>query len=275
MCGRYGLVSNPEKMRRIFKANPTGELLEKWKGSYNISPGMLCPVITSENRHDIQLFSWGFKVSYSPKIFLINARAEGSNNIDNAPNFKGGAGIIQTRTFMRSIREFRCLIPADYFFEGPIDKKLSEPYLCFVREKKPFAFAGIYNSFQDKEGKTISTFAIITTWPNELMQKIGHHRTPVILPENKYDKWLKQTTQLTEITQMLQPMDSRYMNAFRVSDKIKNAGNNTREFIEPIGPRILNESTDYVYQRVRPSKKEEREGLGRRSVWAERPKTED
>jgi putative SOS response-associated peptidase YedK len=47
----------------------------------------------------------------------------------------------------------------------------------------------MYEEWNDREGKWLHTFTILTTTPNSLIAEI-HNRTPVILDEKDYAVWL-------------------------------------------------------------------------------------
>ena len=177
MCGRYILVQKLELIEKRFNVTaPAGSV---WKPSYNISPGQLAPVITSENPGELQLYRFGMTPFWAKKaMYLINARAEGDHNKEDDPGYKGAKGIITKPAFRKPIRSQRCLIIADAFIEGTVKEKLSKPFVVYLKiNVRPFAFAGIWDEWTDRETGEISRgFSIITTTANELLQKLPHHR---------------------------------------------------------------------------------------------------
>jgi putative SOS response-associated peptidase YedK len=259
MCGRYILVQTAEFLERRFNVSvpDTVQILP----SYNISPGRYAPVITNEKPREIQLYRFGLTPFWSAKANLfINARAEGDYNSDNDPRFTGAKGIISKPAFRKPIRSQRCLIPADAFIEGPEKEKLSKPYLVYLRNKvRPFAFAGIWDHWTNLEtSEIISSFAIITTVANELLQKIPHHRSPVILHRDNEIKWLSNDISLAEVTSMLNPYPGELMNAFPISPAIKSPYADGPELINPVGDRLVAEYDPNFNSDVRV------EGMGRR-----------
>ena len=111
---------------------------------------------------------------------------------------------------------------------------------------KPFAFAGIWEDWVNKEtGEVVRSFAIITSVTNSLLQKIGHHRSPVILNPEQESQWLNPDLPLAEVTAMLRPFDARLMNAYPISPAIKTPGANGITLLQPIGQRIEKE---YEYE---------------------------
>ncbi|MBK7762347.1 MAG: SOS response-associated peptidase [Bacteroidetes bacterium] len=248
MCGRYVQVSKLEIVEKRF--NVTAETPELFTPNFNIGAGTQAMVITCEEPRKIQWFQFGYSPPWAKKqMYLLNARAEGDANKENQLHFTGGLGILQKPAFREAIRHKRCLVIADCFYEGSKEDGLNKPYVVYVRERKPIAFAGLYSTWQNHEtGEIKNTFAIITTWPNELMHKIGHHRSPVILPQSAESIWLKQDAPLSYITPLLHPYPSQYLNAYPVSSAVKNLKNNDKGLVQPIGERIYPE-TDWLLKK--------------------------
>jgi len=242
MCGRYILVQKIEEIEKRFNVKAP-ELFE-YRPSYNISPGQFAPVITNENPQELNLLQFGMTPFWAKKpMYFFNARAEGDHNKDNDPGYNGAKGIIKKPAFRKAIRSQRCLVPADAFIEGTTKEKLSKPFLVYLRNKeRPFAFAGIWDTWVNKEtGEILKSFSIITIVANELLQKLPHHRSPVILPRKAEKSWLKGDLPLTDITKLLQPFPSDRMNAYPISDSIKNPRAEGKELIKPTGQRLVAE----------------------------------
>ena len=242
MCGRYVLVQKTEVLERRFNVTVAADF--DFQPSYNISPGKKAPVITSQNPRQLQLFRFGLTPFWARKpMFLFNARAEGNRNKENDPDFKGAKDIINKPAFRKPIRSQRCLIPADAFIEGTTNEGLSKPFLVYLTEKqRPFSFAGLYDVWINPDtGEEVKSFAIITTTANELMKKIPHHRSPVILFPSQEQQWLNNKTPLSDVTAMLKPYPSDLMNAYPVSPEIKNPRNDHAGLIQPRGQRLQDE----------------------------------
>lgn len=241
MCGRYVQVSKIEVVEKRF--NVVADQPQLFTPDYNTGHGSTGRVITCEAPHKIQFFQFGFSPTWAKKqMYLINARAEGDHNKDDNPKYSGGVGILQKPAFREAIRHKRCLIIADCFYEGSKLEGLNKPYLVYVRERRPFAFAGIYNKWVNHEtGEWINTFAIITTVANELMLKIGHHRSPVILHQSQESTWLDADAPLSYITPFLHPYPAALLNAYPVSSNVKNIKINDPSLVQPVGERIYSE----------------------------------
>jgi putative SOS response-associated peptidase YedK len=90
----------------------------------------------------------------------------------------------------------RCLVIADGFYEWQwLDKKgtKKQKYLLTHKESEPFAFAGLYSNWLDKNtGEIRNTYTIVTTEANALMAEIHNNkkRMPVILKPEREKDWL-------------------------------------------------------------------------------------
>jgi len=154
--------------------------------------------------------------------------------------------------FRKSIRSQRCLVIADAFVEGTTAKKLSEPFLVYKSsQKRPFAMAGIWDEWVDKNtGEITKSFAIITTAPTPLMQLIPHHRSPLVLAQEDEKKWIDKELPLTEVTDLLEPFDDTGFNAYPISTDIKSGRSKEIENLKPTGDRLRKEYEYVFYQEL-------------------------
>jgi putative SOS response-associated peptidase YedK len=243
MCGRYVVVQKWEELEKAFNAVSLA-ITEPYVANYNTAPGSYAPVIIlKDGKTSLVNMQFGMTPFWAKKkMYLFNARAEGDANENDDINYTGGKGIISKPAFRKPIREQRCLVIANAFMEGPKIEKLSKPFLCFLRNRESFCMAGVYDTYVDQQtGEITQSFAIITTVANGLMQKIGHHRCPVILEQADEMQWL-QSTNLAEVTALLKPYPESLMNAYPIDAAIKNQKNNGPEFLKPIGSTVLKET---------------------------------
>ena len=151
---------------------------------------------------------------------LINARGE---TIAEKPSFRG------------SYRHKRCLILADGFYEWKTfgQKKAKTPYFIHMKDRQPFAMAGLWDSWESPDGSSLKTCTIITTTPNELMEMI-HDRMPVILQPRDYAKWLDTAPQTPESLQpLVKPFPADAMSAYPVSTLVNKPANDTPDLVVP------------------------------------------
>lgn len=252
MCGRYVVISKLKAIEKRFRTKPVAEGL--FEANPNVSIGDFAPVIASSAPDQLQLFQFGMTPSWAKKpTYLFNARSEGDSNKDNDPKYHGAMGIINKPSFRQPIRQKRCLVVVDAFMEGSKEDRLNKPYLIYPRNgHRPMALAGIWDSWVNKEtGEILNSFAIITTVANELLQKIGHHRSPVILSEQHEQEWLDTDLPLGEVTSLLRPYPSEELNAYPISPRIKSPKIKDPFLLEPIGQRIYPEYDYEIYQELK------------------------
>lgn len=237
MCGRYVVISKISEIEARFNVKSVGPFAP----NYNIGPGSKAPVITNKEPDKLNFFQFGLTPFWAKKkMYFFNARAEGDQNKENDPNYTGGMGIAKKPAFRKAIRSQRCLVIADCFIEGTTKEKLDKPHVVHLgKGQRPFAMAGIWDEWVDKQtGEILQSFAIITTTPNDVLQKIPHHRSPVILPRELEEKWLDETLPLSDVTAMLNPWQGEGMNAYPISTEIKNPRNNNPDLLKPTGEPI-------------------------------------
>jgi putative SOS response-associated peptidase YedK len=191
--------------------------------SYNVAPGQNVAVLLKDDSRKLGVLKWGLIPHWSkdPAIGnrMINARAE---TIAEKPSFK------------HPLRRKRCLIVADGFYEWRKDGTQKTPMYIFLKNRKPFVFAGLWDVWTSPEGEKIASCTIITTEPNELMKKI-HHRMPVLLPRKDIDRWLDRSTQdEREVLPLLRPYPAKEMDAYEVSRLVNAPKNDTPACIERV-----------------------------------------
>lgn len=250
MCGRYVTVSKIKAVEKRF--NIEIQSPEKWQFNVNVGPGSLAPVITNDRPDIAQHFQFGFTPHWAKKpMYVFNARSEGDHNSENNPDYRGAKGIIQKPMFRKSIREKRCLVVADAFIEGPEREKLNKPYVVYLRNRRPFAFAGVWDEWVNEEtGEVLNSFAILTTVANPLLAAVGHHRSPVILHPEQESDWLSSDLPLPDVTAMLEPYSAAEMNAYPISPAIKNPRAHDVELLKPVGQRVYTEYDYEIYSEI-------------------------
>ncbi len=264
MCGRYVLVQKVEVLEKRFGVKAPPGL--QFEANVNIGIGDLAPVITDAAPTQLDLFTFGLTPFWAKKpMYLFNARSEGDRNAENDTRYTGGLDIINKPAFRKAIRSQRCLIPADAFIEGTTKEKLARPYLAFLTDREPpFAFAGIWDHWVDKEsGKTIRGFSIITTVTNSVLAQLPHHRSPVILLPEQERAWLDPELPLAEVLSMLRPYPADGMNAFPIDPAIRTPGSNNPAHLAAHGPAVrteveLRHSLELVLQGMGSSKRNAR-----------------
>ncbi len=221
MCGRFTLTVNPADLREAFEDYT---FPDKFAPRYNIAPSQPVLAIPNDDRHTADFFIWGLIPSWAkdPAIGsrLINARAE---TLAEKPSFRGG------------LKYKRSLILADGFYEWKAQAgvKSKLPYFIHRKDSKPFAFAGLWDSWQSPEGSQVKTCTIVTTEPNKLMSDI-HNRMPVILDPADYSGWIDPAPQTPDgLLPLLKPYPDYRMSAYPVSLRVNKPANDDAELIMP------------------------------------------
>jgi putative SOS response-associated peptidase YedK len=136
--------------------------------------------------------------------------------------------------FCDAMRFRRCLVPADAFYEWKKAGNLKQPYCFEVSCGQLFAFAGLWEAWNNPSGKALETCSILTTNPNAVTASV-HDRMPVILDPQHYEEWLDPSeTDVNLISQYLKPFDARLMNCFPVGSRVNRPANDDPECSAPI-----------------------------------------
>ena len=97
--------------------------------------------------------------------------------------------------------------------------------MATMLDGSPFAFAGLWEQWNETSNGPIETSSTITTDPNELLATV-HDRMPVILQPADYDRWLDPANQnIDELESLLVSYPSEEMSVEEVSTVINNARN--------------------------------------------------
>jgi putative SOS response-associated peptidase YedK len=195
---------------------------------YNIAPSQDVPVIVrNEKRNELRPMRWGLVPAWAPDPSMgqrmINARAE---TLLERPSFKQ---LVSTR---------RCLVPADGFYEWRREANRKVPMWFYLKNRKPFAFPGLWDCWVDRDsGSELYTFTIITTRANGLVRRI-HDRMPVIYDAAMARQWLDGPfgARAMALGLVLQPLPSERMQAHEVSPLVNSPENDSAECIESVSP---------------------------------------
>ncbi|MEI7604441.1 MAG: SOS response-associated peptidase [bacterium] len=217
MCGRFGFAPRKNLTSRYKIQIVTGDLI----ANYNTAPGMMAPVvIKAEEGNEIVQMKWGLQLGLQKpgsKLFApINAKSE---TIFEKPIFSHLLGN-------------RCLIPVIGFYEWKKNESKKQPYFIHLKEDDYFSLAGIYKTIKDEAGLNLSTFTILTTSANDIMQPI-HDRMPVILKKETEDLWLDNKAKV-EFDKVFQPFKSELMDIYPVSNRVNYPMVNDEELIKRV-----------------------------------------
>jgi len=195
--------------------------------NYNVAPTQkILAIINQDNENKLEKLHWGLVPFWANDISMgsrmINARAE---TVSQKPGFRN------------AFRKRRCVIPADGFYEWKGEKGHKQPYYITVPSGKPFAFAGLWETWVDKENDEESVYkscTIITTAASEPLSSI-HHRMPAILDPEFHEKWLNEKIQNPKNLEIILRDGLIYdMIYYSVSKSVNSVKNNDPNCIKPI-----------------------------------------
>jgi putative SOS response-associated peptidase YedK len=225
MCGRFALKALPEEVQALFGTIEG----EPFPPRYNIAPTQPIAVVREEHgRRELALVRWGLVPAFvqDPRRFalLINARSE---------------GIMDKNAYKNAMRYRRCLVPASGFYEWQKGKGTtrktgpSQPYWVRPTTGGLIAFAGLWETWSDRDGGEIDSGCIVTTAANATVAPI-HDRMPVVIAETDFAMWLKGDTE--DALALLTPAPKAALEAVPVSDRVNKADNDDPGLIEPVVP---------------------------------------
>jgi putative SOS response-associated peptidase YedK len=219
MCGRYTLATPKERLAEEFGfENSSVEL----PPSYNIAPTQgVAAVLEEGGQRRLEVLRWGLIPPWAddPQIGsrMINARSETAS---------------EKPSFRRAFRERRCLIPADGFYEWRRTNGAKQPYYIHMQDGRPFAFAGLWESWSKGGEGEVRTCTILTTGANAIVGEI-HERMPVIVAPDAYEIWLDSASEKDELRGLLAPFSEEEMEAYPVSRFVNSPSNNDPRCVEP------------------------------------------
>ncbi len=176
MCGRFTLSSSPEELARRFGLDAVPELSPR----YNIAPGqdVLAVRAQKDGRRGADSLHWGLVPPWAPDpsvgYRMINARVETATT---RPAFRD------------ALRERRCLVPADGFYEWADRGGFKQPYYISSAGAGPLGFAGLWERWRDPDGAPLESCTLLTTDAAPALTDL-HHRMPIVVAPDRYRDWL-------------------------------------------------------------------------------------
>jgi putative SOS response-associated peptidase YedK len=185
---------------------------------------------------ELAMLKWGLvpfwaKEGKSPGS-MINARAE---------------GIADKPAYREAMRKRRCLVPVSGFYEWMKVGAGKQPHYITSAGGEPLVFAGLWEWWRPKAEPgseadarpTLETFTVITTTPNEMMEKI-HDRMPVILDPADFDRWMDPAVEdPARVVDLLKPYPAELMVATPVSTRVNSPKNDDAECVRPLERETL------------------------------------
>jgi putative SOS response-associated peptidase YedK len=224
MCGRFTLTASVDQLIDRFDIEYFLEQ-EDFQPSYNIAPSQSVVAVINNGLHNkMGYLRWGLIPPWAKDMSIghkmINARSE---------------TLLEKPSFRTAYKKKRCLIIADSFYEWKrLDEKRKIPMRIKLKSEGLFAMAGLWESWQSPDGKSIFSCTVITTTPNKLVEGI-HDRMPVILRPEDERTWIDPSINDTRILEpLMAPLDEKFMEVYEVTSLVNSPKNNSIELIHRI-----------------------------------------
>jgi putative SOS response-associated peptidase YedK len=229
MCARFTLRQIADLPERFQAALPLGEAPPP---RFNVAPSTDVPIVVENaGTRQIELARWGLVPGWAKDASigqkLINARGE---TLADKPSFRN------------ALKSRRCLIPMDGFFEwravrDATGKTRKQPIFVHRRDDALFAVAGLYETWRDPAGQTLTSCTLVTTQPNALMTGI-HDRMPALLRPEDEAAWLAPTLP-DHWPALLAPYPDTWLAAYPVSTAVNRPGTELPTLLEPVGEPLV------------------------------------
>ena len=170
MCGRFSLtLADLAALAREWSADLDALLAERWRPRFNVAPGQAHPLLRQvAGRRRLELATFGLA---GPRGTLLpNARSETA---------------AERRSFATPLREGRCAVPVDGFYEWEGPASARRPSWFHRADGAPLLLAAV--AAPGPDGRL--GFSILTTAAVEPVVRL-HDRMPVILPPESVAPWL-------------------------------------------------------------------------------------
>jgi putative SOS response-associated peptidase YedK len=201
MCGRFTLRTPGERLAEDFELAETPEDLAP---RYNIAPGQAVAVVRPlDERRVLEHRRWGLVPAWardaSVGARMINARSESA---------------AEKPAFREAFRRRRCLVPADGFYEWKKGTAHSgaQPWFLEQADSKPFAIAGLFESWTPRDGEPLDTCTLLTCEAQVGLRAL-HPRMPVVLGRELWQDWLDpelcEPEQVSALLARTRPVDFR------------------------------------------------------------------
>lgn len=221
MCGRFLLVHETDDLEGFFAVDGLDEIEPR----FNIGPtqSVLGIVKTPDGQRHCDAFKWGlvprWVKDHRMDTQLINARVE---TVEEKPSFRA------------SFRDRRCLIPASGYYEWKGTGAGKQAYHIRSNENRLLAFAGLWESWQGRDGLVVESCTIITKPAHPDIESI-HGRMPLMVAPAHFDIWLDTTNSTPDtLHAVLDGGSAPDVQAIAVSNHVNRIHNDGPRCIAPV-----------------------------------------
>ncbi|MEB3020009.1 SOS response-associated peptidase [[Mycobacterium] crassicus] len=243
MCGRFAVTTDPALLAEQIDAINEVPATADPGPNYNVAPTDSIATVVSRHAEPgddptrrVRLMRWGLVPPWTKAgpdgtpvaggPLLINARAD---KVTTSPAYRAAA------------EHKRCLVPMDGFYEWRVDphepgaKAGKTPFYLHGDGAMLFA-AGLWSVWRpDRRFDPLLSVTIITTAAVGELARI-HDRMPLLLPENRWDRWLDPDAPV-DTALLADPPDVRGIALREVSTLVNSVRNNGPELVAAAEPQ--------------------------------------
>jgi putative SOS response-associated peptidase YedK len=230
MCGRATVV-NPDGITEKLYGFTKKFVPSDWKPRYNLNPHEDIPAVYYDpflKERVLRTMHWNLipsklenrdkVVEFDSQYSTFNARIE---TIASAP------------TFQQPWRSQRCLVVVDGIIEWVGGKRRKVPHLIRRRDRIPFAMAGLWSRWHDREGEEIWSCTVVVKEADNWYSQF-HDRMAVLLPPEAYEQWLdpERTKAQFDLLNKSAYRKNDELEFFPISTLVNNPRNDSPECLE-------------------------------------------
>lgn len=221
MIERYTIASSAEEIAERFNI----EVDEFYLPSYNAAPTQKLPVIVNSAAGGLSYLHWGVHANWSNNKSISNKLI--SAHTDD---------LFTKASLTNNLKTKRCLIPiTGFYLWKQVGKKSHRPYYFTIANVPIFSLAGLWEEYDDLDGKINHTYKIITT-ANTINESGFGKELPFILTQESEKNWLSSGFEYKSEQELL---DCKLITEFLyhiVAPHISNIKINSPKLIDPQPP---------------------------------------
>jgi putative SOS response-associated peptidase YedK len=244
MCGRATVI-NPDGITEKLYGFTKKFVPSDWKPRYNLNPHEDIPAVYYDpflKERVLRTMHWNLipsklesrdkVVEFDSQYSTFNARIE---TVETAP------------TFEQSWRSQRCLVVVDGIIEWVGEKKRKIPHLIRRRDRAPFAMAGLWSRWRDREGEELWSTTVIVKDADEWYSQF-HDRMAVLLAPESYEQWLdpQRTKGQRELLNNSAYHKNEELEFYPISALVSNSRNDSPECLVEVTPSELAKTTELL-----------------------------
>lgn len=234
MCGRFTLKTPAQNwVQELFPNFELLDLPESDLPRFNIAPTQSITTIVGgdsiavgDRRSPLRCFEmrWGLLPPWAKELSIgnkmLNARSETA---------------AEKPSFRRPLRERRCVIVADGYYEWKRDGDVKRPFWIHPTQGNCFLMGGLWEvNSKIQPNQPIFSTTILTTNANPKLSSI-HNRMPVVISKDQVGSWLAGDVQDVEmLSEFMQPAAEEFFDTIEVSRYVNNARNEGPECLTPV-----------------------------------------